>query len=64
MTLSFLKLYISSKIEELDKNPTVLHSVDDTGELIGKLELLQEMWNELGLDKIDKEETITYHNQI
>ncbi len=64
MTLSFLKLYISSKIEELDKNPTVLHSVDDMGELVGKLELLQEMWNELGLDKIDKEETITFHNQI
>ena len=64
MTLSFLKLYISSKIEELDKRSIVLHSVNDMSELAGKIELLQEMWNELGLDKIDNTETITFHNQI
>jgi hypothetical protein len=64
MTLSFLKLYLSSKIEELDKRSIVLHSVNDMSELAGKLELLQEMWNELELDKIDKTETITFHNQI
>jgi hypothetical protein len=33
-------------------------------ELAGKIELLQEMWNDLELDKIDKTETITFHNQI
>jgi hypothetical protein len=33
-------------------------------ELAGKIELLQEMWTELELDKIDKTETITFHNQI
>ena len=64
MTLSFLKLYITSKIEQLDKRAAVLHSVNDMSELAGKLELLQEMWNELELDKIDKTETITFHNQI
>jgi hypothetical protein len=64
MTLSFLKLYLSSKIEELDKRASVLHSVNDMSELAGKIELLQEMWNDLELDKIDKTETITFHNQI
>ena len=64
MTLSFLKLYISSKIEELDKRSSVLHSVNDMSELAGKLELLQEMWNDLELDEVDKDVIITFHNQI
>lgn len=64
MTLSFLKLYISSKIEQLDKRSAVLHSVNDMSELAGKLELLQEMWNDLELDEVDKDDIITFHNQI
>lgn len=64
MTLSFLKLYISSKIEQLDKRAAVLHSVNDMSELAGKLELLQEMWNDLELDEVDKDDIITFHNQI
>lgn len=64
MTLSFIKLYISSKIEQLDKRAPVLHSVNDMSELAGKIELLQEIWNDLNLDQVDKDVIITYHNQI
>lgn len=64
MTLSFIKLYISSKIEQLDKRASVLHSVNDMSELAGKIELLQEIWNDLNLDQVDKDVIITYHNQI
>lgn len=64
MTLSFLKLYISSKIEHLDRRSAVLHSVSDMSELAGKLEILQEIWNDLELDEVDKDVIITYHNQI
>ena len=64
MTLSFFKLYITSKIEQLDKRAAVLHSVTDMSELAGKLELLQEIWNDLELDEVDKDVIITYHNQI
>jgi hypothetical protein len=39
MTLSFFKLYLTSKIEQLDKRAAVLHSVNDMSELAGKLEL-------------------------
>ena len=64
MTLSFFKLYLTSKIEQLDKRAAVLHSVNDMSELAGKLELLQEIWNDLKLDEVDKDVIITYHNQI
>lgn len=64
MTLSFIKLYISSKIEQLDKRAAVLHSVNDMSEHAGKIELLQEIWNDLNLDQVDKDVIITYHNQI
>lgn len=64
MTLSFLKLYLTSKIEELDKRSIVLHSSDEMSELVGKIELIEEMWRDLGLNNIDKTETITFHNQI
>lgn len=64
MTLSFFKLYLTSKIERLDKRAAVLHSVNDMSELAGKLELLQEIWNDLELDEVDKDVIITYHNQI
>ena len=64
MTLSFFKLYITSKIEQLDNRAAVLHSVNDMSELAGKLELLQEIWNDLNLDEVDKDVIITYHNQI
>lgn len=64
MTLSFFKLYLTSKIEQLDKRSSVLHSVNDMSELAGKLEILQEIWNDLELDEVDKDVIITYHNQI
>jgi len=67
MTTTFLQLYILNKVEELQKQSSVLQTVGDIGqahECIGKLELLKEMWEDLHLGKKDKTETITYHNQI
>jgi hypothetical protein len=64
---TFLHLYILNKVEQLQKQSSVLQTVGDIGqahECIGKLELLKEMWEELHLGEKDKTETITYHNQI
>jgi hypothetical protein len=64
---TFLHLYILSKVEQLQKQLSVLQTVGDIGEAhecIVKLELLKEMWEELHLGEKDKTETITYHNQI
>jgi hypothetical protein len=67
MTTTYLQLYILNKVEQLQKQSSVLQLVGDIGEAhecMGKLELLKEMWEDLHLGKKDKEETITYHNQI
>jgi len=64
---TFLHLYILNKVEQLQKQISVLQTVGDIGEThecIVKLELLKEMWEELHLGEKDKTETITYHNQI
>jgi hypothetical protein len=64
---TFLHLYILNKVEQLQKQSSVLQTVGDIAEAhecIGKLELLKEMWEELRLGEKDKTETITYHNQI
>lgn len=67
MTTTFLQLYILNKVEQLQKQSSVLQTVGDISEAhecVGKLELLKEMWEDLHLGNKDKEETITYHNQI
>lgn len=67
MTTAFLQLYILQKVDQLKKQSSVLQSTGDISEAhecVGKLELLKEMWEELCLDKKDKEEIITFHNQI
>jgi len=67
MTTTFLHLYILNKVDQLQKQLSVLQSVGDIGEVhecVGKLELLKEMWEDLHLGKKDVTETITYHNQI
>jgi hypothetical protein len=64
---TFLHLYILSKVEQLQKQSSVLQTVGDIAEAhecIGKLELLKEMWEDLHLGEKDKTETITFHNQI
>lgn len=61
---TFLRLYILGKITDLQRQSQLVSTVEEVHRLEGKLDLLQELFDDLKLEKVDPTEVLEFHDQI
>lgn len=60
---TFIKLWIQSKIDKLDKQIIFVDTEKEAYQIEGKLDLLKEIFEDFHLEQIDEKEII-YHSNI
>lgn len=60
---TFLRLYTLGKITNLQRQSETASTVEEVHRLEGKLEILQELFDDLNL-KVDPTEVLEFHNEI
>jgi hypothetical protein len=57
-----LKVWVKTKIKDLERDSQVCNTVDDLNKIQGKIEILKEFYEDFNLESIDEKEILIHNN--